>query len=557
MTVALYIAMILLTRPLELGDTIFYVDPILAMSRRPDMANLRLLLDFGHVLWRPLGWLIYEGVHALAPITVVGSERVVVIRVLIGISMIAGAAGTALLYAICRQLRIGQVSSIIACMTFIGCNAVVNIAQAGTSYMLSLALLMGALWLALLSPSKGAAASIGSGALLALSAAIWFPFVLMAPAVALASVAPWDEAEPRRARRVIQPEFLFLVAAAVATGVLVFGAAALTLHIQNADQFRAWMQDSGHGWRQRSNLLRLAIGLPRCCVALGDAGLLWKRFILHDPFSPVTRAGLIRNSVWSISLMAAFYVGLASLVYSLARRPRGRVVLGLLVIAAIPALVFAVFLFEPSSIERFTPVFPFLFLALGYQIDSTWQNAKMRTVALLFPTAVLVSTIVTYRNASVSRSWAPAIGRLTMLKQHVPPGSTVALLTNQDVIYSFARNNALRDTLSTSFEFWVVLRPANNLMFCWREGFAKRAIEAWNASHEVWISQRLVAAAPRPEWGWAEGDDTTVRWLMLPQFFGEFQRDEATDGDDGFVRLPNSTANRALLQGLASDSCRH
>ena len=343
--VVLYAAMVALTRPLDLGDTIFYVDPILAMSRHPSVAALRSLLDFGHLLWRPLGWLVYAGLCVVALITTPDSARIAVTRALIGIDMVAGAVATGLLYLICRQLKFNQMASVLTCATFIGSNAVVNTAHAGSSYMLALALLTGALWLVLRSPSATAPASLGAGVLLALSAAVWFPFVLVAPAVLLASMATLSEGALLRARGPIPRRTIHLAVSALGTGLIVFGVAAFVLNIRDIADLREWVQASAHGWRQRSTLLRLGLGLPRCCLALGDVGLLWKRYMLGDPFAPVTRPDLVRGSITSVALIAVFYLELAALVYTLVRRPPlGRAILMLLISATVPLLIFAVFL---------------------------------------------------------------------------------------------------------------------------------------------------------------------------------------------------------------------
>jgi hypothetical protein len=208
-----------------------------------------------------------------------------------------------------------------------------------------------------------------------------------------------------------------------------------------------------------------------------------------------------------------------------------------LVGAAVPVMIFAVFLFEPSSIERFMPVFPFFFLAIGYQLSVTRHDVKMRSAALLFSAGVLISTIGSYRNAVVQRYWAPATARLMALSQHVAPGSVVMVLSHQDAIDLYALDNPLGDA-SMPFDPSVVVRPANQSIFCWRELFAQHVLAAWNTSREVWISQRLLAAVPLPDWGWAEGDDPAIRWRSVPEFFRAFQFDATIGGQDGFVRMP-------------------
>ena len=102
-----------------------------------------------------------------------------------------------------------------------------------------------------------------------------------------------------------------------------------------------------------------------------------------------------------------------------------------------------------------------------------------------------------------------------MLKQQLPPESTVALLGNWDDIFLFAKDNPQEDIFSESLVFWVVLRPANERIFCWREIFASRVLETWRAPREMWVSERLLTSAPLPQWGWVEGDDRAIQWHQV------------------------------------------
>ncbi len=556
--VAIYAAVIMLTRPLDLGDTIFYVDPILDMARRPSPAAFRAMLDFGHLLWRPLGWLAFDALRAGAPGGALGPDRMVAVRALIDISIAAGALATLLLYSISERLGVRPVVSITVAATFVVCNAVVNTAQAGSSYMLGLALLMAALRV-LLGPASAATGNQRgqwtAGVLLALAAATWFPFVLAVPAAAVVAALPWSRRTPTDGRGFRPSGAARTLAAAALAGVLLFGAAAWLLGIRSPEAALAWVRESGHGWRQRSNLLRLGMGLPRCCVALGDAGVLWKRYLFRDPFAPVSTADLVRGSIGSIALMGAFYAALAGLLWTLARLRAWRVLV-ILSVAAAPVLAFAVVLFEPSSIERYLPAFPFLFVAVAYALDAAWARRRARTLALAFPAVIVLSTAVAYDARGVERHWAPALTRLEALARGAAAGSTVTLLDNQDIVDLFIRNDPLRDTLSSSFEFWVALRPANERIFCWRELFAARAVAAWDRAREVWVSDRLRAPSPHPDWNWIEGDDRAIRWRDIPAFFATLEFDRHIGGSgDGFARLPGSDANRRVLQPLVSGVC--
>jgi hypothetical protein len=552
-TLGTYASMILFMKPLSFGDTIFYVKDILAAGPHPQLSDLRTMFDFGHLLWRPLGWALSHAIQALAPSSLRGEERITVLKTLIGISVISGAIATIVLHLICQRLGFRRAVSSVVCATFVCSNAVVYAATTGLSYMLGLTFLMVAFWLAIRSEPRHAQGVYRTiwlaGMLLALSATSWFPFVLVVPAVAAAALVRWDDPQILPTRDLLFSRAVHLMGATVVTGVAILGAAALVLHIHNIAEIKAWVTASAHGWRQSQNFLRLGMGLPRCCVALtDDAGVVWKRFLFHDPLAPVKPQDLLRSS---LMLMVAFYFGLFFLIHTLTQSSKGRVFLWLLMIAAVPVLVFAVFLFEPSSIERYIPAFPFYFVALGYQLQSNWPNQKQRSLALIYPGVLILFSITTYNNWKVTGHWEPARARLQELREQLPPGSTVALLGNWDEVFLFVKDNPLNDRFSQSLNLWVVLQPAHERVFIWRELLAERGLTTWGTS-EMWLSERLLAETPLPEWGWVEGDDRAIYWSQVPKFCRRLQYDKKLGNTDGFVRLARTQTNRELLESAAA-----
>lgn len=556
-TAGLYAAVMALTRPVSFGDTIFYVRDILAAGHQLRAETLRPLLDFGHLLWRPLGWSLTEFVRVVAPWASQGDQRILVTRILIAVSLFAGGAAILTLYLTCRRLAFRPVVSFLTCAVFACSSAVIYGSTTGLSYMLALALLIGAVGVVIAGEPVDRPTLrylLQAGALMALSVATWFPFILVIPAMALAAAVRWGDAEDLTLRRLAPMRAMYFVAAAAAGGAVIYGAAAIVLGIHSMAGITAWIQRSAHGWRQSANLLRLGMGLPRCCLPLTeDAGVPWKRFFFNDPFARVRLRDVIdANLLWII----VFYFGLALLLYMISRGPKGRVFLAMLALAAAPVLLFAVFLFEPSGVERFMPVFPFYFIALGYQLDSAWPNPQKLSLALVYPVVLVVSSITANNVGAVDRYWSAAQTRLELLKQRVPAGSSVALLVNSDPVFSFAADNPLRDTLSGSFEFWVVLRPANKEILCWRGLFASEVLAAWSKSSETWVSDRLLAAAPLPEWGWVEGDDRAISWHQVPEFFRQLQFDEQIGSSDGFRRVAQTQDNRILLDEISDQACK-
>ena len=66
------------------------------------------------------------------------------------------------------------------------------------------------------------------------------------------------------------------------------------------------------------------------------------------------------------------------------------------------------------------------------------------------------------------------------------------------------------------------------------------------------MAKRLLSGRPRPEWGWTEGDDARISWKELSAFAQGLEADDGVGGDDGFVRLANTSLARRNLQALDS-----
>src|SRR5262249_51104617 len=128
----------------------------------------------------------------------------------------------------------------------------------------------------------------GLSAGLALGAAVclWFPYVLVVPAVLLAPVLLFKADRPR-----LRLAVWVGVGLSVLLGVA-YGTALVCLGITDVAGFRAWMAQSSHGVKA-SGLPRAVFGLARSFLNMGDDGVLFKRFLLKDPYNPVSLGDLI------------------------------------------------------------------------------------------------------------------------------------------------------------------------------------------------------------------------------------------------------------------------
>jgi hypothetical protein len=81
----------------------------------------------------------------------------------------------------------------------------------------------------------------------------------------------------------------------------------------------------------------------------------------------------------------------------------------------------------------------------------------------------------------------------------------------------------------------------------WQQRFAKRALATWQGNGEIWISKRLIAERPAPDWEWVEGNNPLIKWQDIKAFFRQFPYDGSLDGQDGFIRLARVPSTEALL----------
>jgi hypothetical protein len=542
----LYMGVVWATTPVDLGDTIYYVDEIQRHLESPGPGTLPKILDFGHLIWRPVALALYRVAAPFSHPVSHNDVRILITSLLVAVSLLAGVLTTLLMVSLFRRFRVPAIPSLIAIAALVSSNAVLNTSQSGSSYSAALAMLTLALWI-LIRPDLGRAITPrrawAAGVAYAFCVSLWFPYAVVAPAVLAAAMIPWERwKDGIRLRDLHFAPAVHLALAATAVTTLVYGTAAWRLGISSPAEAFAWLTATNHGLRQSRNFLRVGMGLPRCCIAIGDEGILWKRFLFHDPYAPVSIMDLVQQS---LAKLLIFYGGLLLMLVSVVRSHSGRVLLALTAIAAAPVFFFAVFLYEPSSIERFMPIFPFFFLLLAMQLFGSWFNARRRALALIFPAAIVLLNVGFHWNGRIAEKWKPTIDRINLFKPEAERGSNVAMVDSRT--HYFLKDNPLNPSYPDRFGYWILIDLANERALRWRSEFAARAIRSWEDRHDVWVSSRVLSPAPLPEWDWVEGDDQSVHWKDLPEFFKQLEFDKTLGKRDGFVRLAQSSHNRELL----------
>jgi hypothetical protein len=543
--IVFYVLVMYFTSAFFMGDTGHYADVIAGTSIDS------VLADFGHLLWLTAAWLVWNAIHAFA-----GAEdaRGRFIVALIAISWTAGLIATVVVYDL--ALRVGRnlwVATYVAA-AFVFSQGFLNFAHTGCAYVTGLALLLVGLWLLLrdedqATPSRVRAA--GAGVVLACSVATWFPYILALPGILAAPLLLFGRTG-RRWRLVTHA-----TGACAIVGVIVYGSAAAAQGIYDLSSFMQWMSASSHGITT-GGFTRMVFGFARSFLNMGNDGVLFKRFVLHDPFNPVSLSELVRTS---LGKFFGFYIFLAIILTAMTRTARGRRSLSVVAFCGVPVIAFA-WAWQGGDMERYFPLYPAMFLSLADVLSNGPWILLVRSAAGVFLLLLLFSNGPALSKDTVERKQASALTRIAEIERSWKPHSEIATVLAQDDVFAFYWNYPLHPLSLTGFMaqrpdqvpvvFDIVNR--NSLGAArWRTTFATEAATVWSRGGDLWVSKEAFEPRPRRDSAWVEGDDPTVPWGDVHQFFSKLQTGRSTGGENGFFLLPPSPANRERLAAAARE----
>ena len=535
-TLTVYLLATQVTDAFFMGDANDYVESILVHRRGYDLH----FWEFGHLLWRPVGWVM---AGMLQPVTsrIVGDySRANVMLTLVWLSLAAGLMGAlCLVYLLRRYCRNGVVIALTT-IGFIFSQGILNFAQTGSSYIPGLGFLMlGLCFITAPSETKKQFWMNGfaGGASLAVAVGFWFLFIWALPAAILMPVILNGATRER---------MKFAVASALSFSMCVgafYSVALAILHITTLAGLKAWILDAGHGINIRG-MLRMILGIARSFINMGNDGMLMKRFLIGDAYNPVTVWQLARLSLWKLAL---FYVFLASVLWLLWKAERKYRFL-LLMAAALPVLGFAYF-FGPGDIERYLALYPFLFLLVAYAVEHSTASVWVKAIPCIFLMAVVVTNGLAMFRPNLAYQQEKIAARLGDLPLKMPRGSELVAVNWQDDLVNFYRSFPFHPlNQRESYVVAALVTPGVEDAKVWREDFAKRALRIWASNGELWLSNRAFSQRPAADWNWVEGDDKNVSWKEFPDFFVNIKVGESSGGSDGFSLVPPTEENKQFLQ---------
>ncbi len=513
------------------ADSADYVDSIIAFQQGKDYE----FVEFGHLLWRPLGWALWSNFFLSADTSL---WRIEIFSVLKWCSNIAALGSIFIFAAILKRLEIGIITIIFTCLAFIFSHAFLNFSQTATSYLPALALFLSGLLFSIEeSDDRLYISSAAAGICLAAAFSFWIAFLWVIPAVLLAPLVFYGI---NRGRVV----GVFINAAAFLFTIAVFyGIALAVLRIDTYSELKAWVASASHG-NELSGVFRSLFGLARSFVYMDSYGILFKRFLLNDPYNPVSPTSLFNVGLLKV---AAFYLLAAGISYSLLRNTQSRASFILLMLAAVPAVGFAI-LYDGGAIERYIPIFPFVFIAVAFSVQTEkWKPLRFGMIA-----AITVFSLINLSSLSIWRvaeKEAMFEARMESLKTNANPADAVFLVNWTDDLMNFNRSfpyNPMNN--AENLRFGVIVTQGSSQARLWREEFALRSIRAWGYGQNVWLSTRAFSESPKADWNWAEGDDRNVRWHEFPEFFGRLETGEKSSDENGFTMIAPSETNKSFLQ---------
>jgi hypothetical protein len=559
-----YCAATTLTNAQFMGDTVDYVESILTGTQ---------FWDFGHLLWRPAGLVLHRLIGLPGNDIAGGGDRVNAAFVLVAVNWVAGALSVAFMRAwlgrVCRNSRVAAYVTICFSLS----HAFLNFTQTGSSYVPGLSLLLLGLLLLATSPSRegcstaeepearqgspkedesvprtgratlsASRTAIFAGLALAGAVCLWFPYAFVVPG-ALASPFLLEGFNRQRRRRVLAAAMVL-----VAALVLAYSAVVVHLQLKNVADLRAWVTDSSHGIKT-GGLARIGIGLPRSVVNVGNDGLMLKRYVVGDPLNPVGAGDLLRLSLWKLSL---FYLCAGLVVLFLLRSEKTRRAVSLMALTLSPVLAFA-YVFDGGAVERYLIAHPVLFLCVAMFLEGQTPRLIKAFIAgaLVLVSAVNVGALAT---PVVKREQERVASRIESLLPVIQPGTRLITINQQDELVNFKRSFPFHQINSRlDFQVRPLIATGTIQVDTWRREFALQTLSTWARGDDVWVSRRVFADRPRPEWYWVEGDDERVSWSDLRSLFAGLEVSGQLGGEDGFVLLAPSGINKRALELLLND----
>jgi len=500
--------------------------------------------DFRHLLWRPLGWGLLHLLNSWFSPVARNEPRITVIYIFLTLNWVAGLFSLFLLRAVLRRFCSQSWAIEFSTVAFMFSLAFLNYIHSGSSYIPGLTFLLLGLYLVARSAEPGASKYLKYGAplSLAISVCLWFPYAFAVPG-ALALPLLYPDRSSRRWPLVWRTTIICLL-----IGVSAYAWVLIHQGIYTVPGIIHWVGQGASNVAGVRGVNRAVFGFAHSFIDLGKDGVLFKRFLLHDPFNPVSlRQLVVRSSLFKLAL---FYALLLAMVVHLARSGK-RNVLAICALSAGPVLVFAVFWFG-GDIERYLPLYPAFFIAFCCAVADK-RHGLTKILAVVFVAAAIGSDWFAVSRPALQHQQQIIADRVQDLLPLLKPFSRVVEMDIHDDLVNFSRSFPLNPiNRRSNLHNYALLNPGTPQVPHWRQDFAAMVAATWNAHGDVWISQRVLATRPKANWEWIEKSDPHVMWREVPALFSQFDYGTTIGNDDGFLLLLPTPNNLSIVDSLRS-----
>ena len=528
-----YAVLTVLTVAIFQADTPDYEESVLKYSGGRDL----VFWDFGHLLWRPLVWLLLQASHLSSSGM---NQQLVLFRIMLGINWFAGLGCMLLIARVVRRFANARLAILMAAVLALS-QAFLNYVHTGAPYVAGLFFLLLSLDIATASPGADRYSALKAcflGLALALAVLIWLPYLFAVPALLL---LPTLLSGPTRSAT------LFVIKATAfcaVTGLLAYASVAANLHLSSLTQIRAWIAQSSHSIDHINGLPRAVYGFNTAWFNMGTDGIQFRQFLTHDPYARVSAVALLFTGLWKLAIT---YLLLLAVTLKLLRGSvRDRRVLGFLALTFLPVFAFGV-KWQGGDMERYLAAIPAILLAAACAFEVRPRFAmKLLGAAFVFALlAVNVAADLRWVHESKSRSVSARLEALGAIPEH----SYLVLLPN-DPLKLFIREEAAAGR-PRPYAMDFVLDIGYSYAGEWQNIFASRSLNAWQKGGEVWICRGLLDAVPEKRWYWVEGAEPGVKWNHIHTFFGQLQLSEVR-GD--FAKVTFNQPNLEFLKTIRAPS---
>jgi hypothetical protein len=530
-----YLVTSVITAPIFMADTFDYVSSVVGFQH----TRVTDFWDFGHLLWRPLIWLLSAALHPITGTLLHLDQYYVALFLMISVVWVSGAISIVAFARVVRTLFGDVAVANWVILLFCWSEAFVNFVQTGSPYVPGLAFLCVSLNMLLVDHDQESTwRAVFGGLALAGAVLLWFPYILVVPGTLVSPLLLLSRTRWQRSKVV-----LAFCTCAVA-GIAAYSTAAFYSGVRSLPALHSWVTASAHGITDMGGLPRALIGLARSFFNLGNDGVLFKRYLKRDPYNPVSFWSLMRFSLWKIGLFYAF--SLVALYQLLAAHSRRLIALFLFTCAA-PLMLFTL-QYAGGDMEKYLPIYPAIYLAMAGSLIRSGNRSYFRLAALAFSVVLVFNNISALSRVKWLERKQQATRETSELVAAVPAGSMIIVSPYERLATVVYDDPFLTTLQSSQIEMRAFTMLGRSTTAQWRSDLSARIKDALDKGRCVWVSDELRQAVPSAANNWVEGDDRSISWTQVASFFQSLRYESNRKAAGRFTMLSGTPINRQIAE---------